>query len=362
MCDTFSGTNRVSFGGCPGYGAGYDYGQPAPGHAYAYPPPAPAAFDYGGPSPPAYDNHNPHHAPPQPQSKGQFDYPHDSRNSYGIEKTHGSRGENASYYGNDSFPPQSHGPSPATCFNGPSPQPVPYPNMHPTPMSGPGSCPGPAPMNMNMNMNNLHPSAASGPPPGQTPAPRSLVLRQSPKTHKVILIHPSGAPPSSPPLYSLTSSPKASKADYVLARGADPNDSSAETASVKSHTFSSKYDLLVRGTNCVLKESSSGTGYKIDIPGVGVYKWHIDEENLSSKMWLKDASGVVLASYDKSREKSSVGAWKKFVGGKDRELTMNVPLSEFFVEVLLVSLYAVKMAKEGALEAAVEIINAVAGS
>lgn len=108
-----------------------------------------------------------------------------------------------------------------------------------------------------------------------------------------------------------------------------------------------------------------GDNYTIDIPGRGRYKWVTDQEKMSSKMWLKDeGKRRVFATYDKSRGPSSVGSWKKFVGGRDRELVLEsaVQGDEFLVEVLLVSIYAVKMAKEGALEAAGEIVGALAGA
>lgn len=56
---------------------------------------------------------------------------------------------------------------------------------------------------------------------------------------------------------------------------------------------------------------------------MGVFKWYTDMENLSSKMCLKDGSGRVLATYDKSSAPSSVSVWKKFVGGKDREVALS---------------------------------------
>lgn len=108
-----------------------------------------------------------------------------------------------------------------------------------------------------------------------------------------------------------------------------------------------------------------GDSYTIDVPGRGKYRWVTDQENLSSKMWLKDEGKTrMFATYDKSRGPSSVGAWKKFVGGRDRELVLEPAIQgdEFLVEVLLVSLYAVKMAKEGALEAAGEVVSALAGA
>ncbi|KAL4929436.1 uncharacterized protein BDV17DRAFT_290746 [Aspergillus undulatus] len=414
MCDTFSSKKRNSHGSSAGFG-GHGYYGHGHGHTYGYPhsprPPhgygsgpgpgagygfnnnnysaPPPSYDshfeysngnansYGGPSPshsphPPFASNNPYNSYPSP-------YPHEKPNGYPNEQVHGSHppgpgaGENTSYY-NGSHPPRHNGPS-----SGPGPGYGPRPGA-PGPMHGRAhSMNGPhtsMPMNgpppMAMNNGGLHPNMNTHPAPAPVPvpvpapqsnSPRSLLLRQSPKTHKIILIHLAGSPIDSPPLYSLTSSPKSSKADYVLARGGDPNDSSTLIGEVQSHTFSSKYDLVVRGISCLLKESAGGSNYNIEIPGMGKYKWITDMENLSSVMWLKDASkSSTLATYDKSKEKSSVGAWKMFVGGKDRELTVHVPLNEFFVEVLLVSLYAVKMAKEGAMEAAVEIVGAVAGA
>ncbi|KAL4780915.1 hypothetical protein BJX76DRAFT_32267 [Aspergillus varians] len=329
MCDAFYNKR-------PSNGPGFGYPPPQPG--YSYPPgPPPPGPGYGhSPPPPAYDSHNnynnyntnyghPYGAPPQP-APNNYSYP----------------GEKASYYNNNNN------------------------YYHPPPRNnnGPGYGPPPGPI-----LNTFHPNINTGPnPPPPVPpstTPRALLLRQSPETHKIILIHPADTPITAPPLYTLTSSPKASKADYVLARGANPNDPSTLIASVKSHTFSSKYDLVVRGTPCLLRESGGGCNYNLEIPGVGKYKWVTDAEKLGvgSKMWLKDeAKTRVLATYDKSRGASSVGGWKKFVGGKDRELVLNAPCEEFFVEVLLVSLYAVKMAKEGAVEAAGEIVGALAGA
>ncbi|KAL4922775.1 hypothetical protein BDW62DRAFT_196779 [Aspergillus aurantiobrunneus] len=312
MYDAFS--NRGPPSG-PGYGYGFGYPphpppqsgpqsySPGPGYGHPHGPPPPGpGFGYTAP-PPAYDSHN----------------------------RHGYNNSHAYPYSIPSPPPSNHSGYPPEKLHG----------------HGPGP------------MNSFHPNQ----PPNGTNSPQALVLRQSPETHKIIHIHPAGTPTSAAPLYSLTSFPKNSEADYVLARGPDPNAQRALVAEVKSHTFSSKYDLIVRGTQCTLKASASGTNYNIEIPQMGRYKWVTDQENLSSKMWLKDeGKRTVLATYDKHRGPSSVGTWKKFVGGRDRELVMNVPASEFFVEVLLVSLYAVKMAKEGALEAAGEIIGAVAGA
>ncbi|OJJ04166.1 hypothetical protein ASPVEDRAFT_43631 [Aspergillus versicolor CBS 583.65] len=309
MCAAFSNPNH----GGPGYGFNYPPHPPQPVPGGYGPAPVPGGYHAGPPPGPGYG-----YPPPPPP--------------YGPQNTY------------NSTPPP--GPIPPNRFG-----------FHPSP--GPG--PGPA-NNMNMNMNMPHQHQHQ---PHQQSKPGAFVLRQSPSTHKIILIHPSGTPATAPPIYSLTSSPKASKADYVLARGSDPNNASALVGEVKAHTFSSKYDLIVRGQKCLLKASSLGDSYAIDVPGRGKYRWVTDQENLSSKMWLKDEGKTrVFATYDKSRGPSSVGGWKKFVGGRDRELVLEPAIQgdEFLVEVLLVSLYAVKMAKEGALEAAGEIVGALAGA
>ncbi|KAL4945712.1 hypothetical protein BDV06DRAFT_184299 [Aspergillus oleicola] len=367
MCAAYSSKNRYYQGPPAGFGHAYGYPPhpsqgygpgPAPGPGYGYnapPPPGPGYNNNFNIPPPKYDSHfhaNPYPSPapshsPNPSFGSNNSYnapppcPNEKMNGY-----HGpAAGENASYYGH-AVPPRSHGPSPAPGYS-------PGPGLA-APMHGRAhSHSAPPPMN-----NNLLP-----PQQFQKAPPRSLLLRQSPKTHKIILIHLSGQPATSPPLYSLTSSPKSSKADYVLAKGPDPNDSSALVGEVKSHMFSSKYDLIVRGTQCTLKESAGGSNYNIEIPAMGKFKWVTDSETLSSNMRLTDESkSTTYATYSKSSEKSSVGTWKKFVGGKDRELRLDIPVSEFFTEVLLVSLYAVKMAKEGAVEAAGEIVSAVAGA
>jgi hypothetical protein len=191
------------------------------------------------------------------------------------------------------------------------------------------------------------------PSPVNRPGPQTLLLRKSPSAEKVIFIHPAGATVTSPPLYCLSSSPNA---EYVLARGSDPNNPTALVGQVKSHTFSSKLDMTVRGRTCALKGSTLGSTYKIDIPGTGSYKWHTDD--FSSKMWLKDENKSVLATYDKSKEKRT---WKKFLGGRDRQLTIHGSSDEFFVEVILLSLYAVKLAEEAADETVEGILDAVSG-
>ncbi|KAL4741913.1 hypothetical protein BDV11DRAFT_182182 [Aspergillus similis] len=133
------------------------------------------------------------------------------------------------------------------------------------------------------------------------PGPQTLLLRQSPSAEKIILIHPAGDHVTSPPLYCLSSSPNA---QYLLARGSDPNNPTALVGQVKSHTFSSKYDMIVRGRTCALKGSTLGSTYKIDIPGMASYKWHTDD--FSSKMWLKDENKSVLATYHKTHLMSSL--------------------------------------------------------
>ncbi|KAL2871033.1 uncharacterized protein BJX67DRAFT_213206 [Aspergillus lucknowensis] len=269
-----------------------------------------------------------------------FDSKRSSR-GFGFPPQGPPQGANSSYYYNP-----NHRPSPSP---GPGPGYGPQHNRIPSP-------------NPPMNMAGFPPAPPSPQPHPQTQQGcQTFHLRQSDKTHKIILIHGFGQPVSAPPLYSLTSSPKSSNADYVLARGADPNDPQALVASVKSHTFSSKYDLVVRGTTCTLRPGTMGDKYKIEIPQMGLYKWHTDEEGMSSKMWLKDERGNVLVTYDKSKAPSSKSTWKKFVGGRERDLEFHVPMSEFFVEVSLVSIYAVKMAKEGALEVAGEVVGALAG-
>ncbi|KAL4951458.1 hypothetical protein BDW69DRAFT_169969 [Aspergillus filifer] len=357
MCDASSSKNQYSQGPPAGVGNGYGYPlHPTQPQGYGLGPgPAPGQ-GYGYNAPPAYESHfqNPYPSPapshsPQPTLginnpyNAPQPYPNENINLNGYQQP----GENALYYGHP-IPPRSHGPSS-----------VPVPGAGHVHGHGYGPAPGPA---LAPSMHGRTHSHSAPQPPQQGP-PRSLLLRQSPKTHKIILIHPSGTPATAPPLYSLTSSPKSSKADYVLARGPDPNDPASLVGEVKSHTFSSKYDLIVRGTHCVLKESGGGNNYNIEIPGMGKYKWVTDMGHLTSNMKLTDESkSTTFASYGKSSEKSSVGTWKKFVGGKDRELVLDRPVSEFFTEVLLVSLYAVKMAKEGALEAAGEIVSAVTGA
>ncbi|KAL4866282.1 hypothetical protein BDV12DRAFT_210630 [Aspergillus spectabilis] len=318
MFDSLSSSKRSSRGGSFGYppqsGPGYGYG-PGPAPYHNGPPPPGPGYNYG-PPPPAYNNYGPPHQ--QVPLPGHYSYL--NNNSYG--------------YNNNPPPPRTNGPSPVPSY-------------------GPGRGHSPNP-----SMNTFH-----QPPAPQTNEPKTFILRQSPQTHKIIIIHPSGVPTTAPPSYSLTSSPKTAKGDYALARGSDPNDPGALIGTVKSHTFSSKYDLVVRGTPCTLKESTMGDKYTIEIPQMGVYKWCTDSENLSSKMWLKDERKNVLVTYDKVRgEASSVSGWKKFVGGRDRSLTFHVPASEMFVEVMIVSIYAVKMAKEGAIETAGEIVGALAGA
>ncbi|KAL4881194.1 hypothetical protein BJY04DRAFT_189316 [Aspergillus karnatakaensis] len=307
MFDSFTGK---------GHSQGGSYGYPPPQQApYGYPPPGPGY--HNGPPPPNPYMHN-NYGPP-PQHYQQYAPPPGNYN----------------YNGHPAPPPRSNGPSPVPGYGPPAP----------------GRGPSPNPVH---NMNAHHQRQPSN------NRPQSLLLRQSPQTHKIILVHPSGMPVDAPPFYSVTSSPKAAKADYAMARGADPNDPNALIGTVKSHTFSSKYDLVVRGTFCTLKESSLGDKYTIEIPGMGVYKWHT--ESMSSKMWLKDENKNVLVSYDKVRNgQSSVSGWKKFVGGKDRQLQFHVPASELFMEVVVLSIYAAKMAQEGAIETAGEVVGAVAG-
>ncbi|KAL4789486.1 hypothetical protein BDV19DRAFT_374091 [Aspergillus venezuelensis] len=349
MCAAFSSNNRYSQGPPSGFWGGYGYPHPQPPQGYD-PGPAPGpGYGFNTP-PPNYNSHSHNPYPsPAPSHSPQPLPPFGSDNPYNAHPPAQQPCENASYYGHP-VPPRSHGPSPVPGHGhgheyGPAPSPAPGQALAP-PIHG-----------------RAHSNSAQPPIHPQQGPPRSLLLRQSPKTHKIILIHPSGTPSTAPPLYSLTSSPKSSKADYVLARGPDPNDPAVLVGEVRSHTFSSKYDLIVRGTQCSLKESGGGSNYNIEIPGMGKYKWVTDMENLSSNMKLMDESKrTTFASYSKSSEKSSVGTWKKIVGGKDRELVLDRPVSEFFTEVLLVSLYAVKMAKEGALEAAGEIVGAVAGA
>ncbi|KAL5339373.1 hypothetical protein BJX70DRAFT_397823 [Aspergillus crustosus] len=334
MVDSFSSNKGSSRGGSFGYpqsGPGYGYA-PVPG-PYQGGPPAPGPGYNYGPSPPVYahgngyNNQYNNYGPPPPQihapPPGNYGYPNDK--PYGYNSN------------NIPPPPRSNGPSPV-------------PGYAPGPGRSPGHSPRPS----------MH--SVQQPPQPQTSGPRTFVLRQSPQTHKIIDVVPGGAPPDAPAFYSITSSPKTAKADFALARGPDPNDHNALVGTVKSHTFSSKYDLVVRGIQCTLKSSSLGDKYVIEIPQMGVYKWCTDQNEGTSKMWLKDEQKNVLVTYDKSRGPSNLSTWKKFVGGRDRELQFGVPASDFFVEVMILSIYAVKMAKEGALEAAGEIVGALAGA
>ncbi|KAL2835314.1 hypothetical protein BJY01DRAFT_238941 [Aspergillus pseudoustus] len=294
--------------------------------------------------PPSYSYYQP--APPGPPPPSGGLYPSNGYN-YGYPLGPPGPPPPGPGYGYPSPPP----PNPYSTHNT-------YPYPPPPQNNGHGHSPGPGYRPHSHNP-NPQPMMMMNPSNG----PQTLLLRQSPQTHKIIFIHPAGQPTTAPPLYSLTSSPKSSKADYVLARGSDPNNAQALVGEVKSHTFSSKYDLIVRGTQCLLKESTLGDKYTITIPGLGTYKWGTDPNGMSSKMWLRDENKNVLATYNKSREPSSVSTWKKFVGGKDRELVIQRPVGgEFFVEVLLVSIYAVKMAQEGAIETASEVVGAVAGA
>ncbi|KAL3478055.1 hypothetical protein BJX99DRAFT_224933 [Aspergillus californicus] len=317
--------------GSTGYGYGYPPGPPPRG-----PPPPRPGYNYGyAPAPPTSYN-NPY-----------TDYP---STPHGPSNTPGA---NYSYSPN---PASLHAPwnnhiQQQQYYDG---NPSPGPNQNPTYAQSQSQSHSPIP---NPSQNNIQ----SPNPPG-IKTPQTFHLRQSPTTHKIILVHPAGQPPTAPPLYSLTSSPKSSSAEYVLARGPDPNNATALVAEIDSHTFSSKLDLTVRGKLCTLKPSTGGDKYKIEVPGMGNYRWCTDQENLSSKMVLKDEAGGVLAVYDKSQAPSKQSSWKKFVGGRERDLAVLVPCSEFFLEVLVVSIYAVKMAKEGAVEAAGEVISALAGA
>ncbi|KAL4997376.1 hypothetical protein BDV10DRAFT_94871 [Aspergillus recurvatus] len=311
-----------------GQGYGYGYGslqhpcpQPQPpqrGPGYNYPPGPPAQPAPG----PAYDYSYPYGTP----LSGYESHAQDGYSNVPLPPNYdGSQpqryGNSGAHYQN-TYNPALHGSS------GPMPGAYANTSASATPMSQQGTI--------------------------NRPGPQTLLLRQSPSSDKIIFIHPAGVPITSPPLYCLTSSPDA---EYVLARGPDPNNPTALVGKVKSHTFSSKYDVVVRGRPCVLKGSTLGSSYKIDIPGLGSYKWHTDD--FSSKMWLKDEKKSVLATYDKSKEK---GSWKKFLGGKDRQLTNHGSFDEFFVEVLLISLYAVKLAEEAAGETVEGILEAVSGA
>ncbi|KAL4752393.1 hypothetical protein BDW72DRAFT_171836 [Aspergillus terricola var. indicus] len=314
--------NHQGQGQWQGYGYGYDYRPPQ--HPYLQHTPA---YNYAPgtqaqPAPgPAYGYSRPYDAPlPGYESHNQIGY----GNSLSPPNSHGhqlqSYSSSGAHYQNV-YSPALHG--------GSGPMPGPYANTSAaaTPMNQPSSV--------------------------NRPGPQTLLLRQSPSAEKIIFIHPTGVPVTSPPLYCLSSS---ANAEYVLARGSDPNNPTALVGQVKSHTFSSKYNMVVRGRTCLLKGSTLGSTYKIDIPGAGSYKWHTDD--FSSKMWLKNENKSVLATYDKSKKKRT---WKKYLGGKNRQLTIHGSFDEFTVEVILLSLYAVKLAEEAADETMEEILEAVSG-
>ncbi|KAL3429069.1 hypothetical protein BDV09DRAFT_180974 [Aspergillus tetrazonus] len=315
--------NHQGQGQGQGYGYGYDYcppqhPNPQHGPAYNY---APGTQAQPAPGP-AYNYNRPYNTPlPSYESHSQTGYGNrpSSPHSYGHQFQ--SYGGSGPHYQN-AYSPSLHG--------GSGPMPGSYANT-----SAAAS-----PMNQ--------------PNPVSRPGPQTLLFRKSPSAEKVIFIHPAGSPLTSPPLYCLSSSPDA---EYVLARGSDPNNPTALVGKVKSHTFSSKFDMTVCGRKCALKGSTLGSTYKVDIPGTGSYKWHTDD--FSSKMWLKDENKSVLATYDKTKEKRT---WKKLLGGRDRQLTIHGSFDEFFIEVILLSLYAVKLAEDAADEMTEEILDAVSGA
>ncbi|KAL4982251.1 hypothetical protein BDW68DRAFT_171066 [Aspergillus falconensis] len=313
-----------------GQGQGYAYGYGTPQHPcpQSQPPQHGPGYNYP-PGPPAQ---------PAPGPAYGYSYPFDTALSGHDSLSH-------SGYSNVSLPPNNYGYQPQRYSNSGAHYQTTYnPVLH-----GGSGRPMPGPYANTI----ASASPMSQPSPINRPGPQTLLLRQSPSAEKIIFIHPAGIAITSPPLYCLTSSPNA---EYILARGPDPNNPTAVVGKVKSHTFSNKYDVILRGRTCVLKGSTLGSSYKIDIPGWGSYKWHTDD--FSSKMWLKDEKRNVLATYDKSKEKRS---WKKFLSGKDRQLTIHGSFDEFFVETLLISLYAVKLAEEAADETAEEILDAVSG-
>lgn len=170
---------------------------------------------------------------------------------------------------------------------------------------------------------------------------RVLSIRTSKQDGNLILIHPANIPPDAPPQFTVTSSP------VVMYYGHPSNNHVAGT--VTSSTWSSTTQLTVRGQPMSMKKSST-TGHNTIECSMGMFKWKSTSELSGSSISLFDSQGTRLAKL-------------KTVGlGGEKQLEVFVNCDDYLLEIMLVSGVAAKKIAKAETEAAIEVLQAVAGA
>lgn len=189
-------------------------------------------------------------------------------------------------------------------------------------------------------MNNYQPHNA---PP---PSPQTITVRASKTDPNIMVVHPGGVADTSPPLYSLSVSSE-SKPNVVVYRG--PHSPSNIIGTAVFHSLSGKIDLVFHGQPITIKPSGMSIAHHFEFPPVGKLKWQ-PNQTTGMGLELRDASGLKVAKL------KSTG----FCSG-DRVFEMMVPCDPRFLDLVVLSGWAVRADMDKDNSAVAEILGAVLG-
>ena len=156
-------------------------------------------------------------------------------------------------------------------------------------------------------------------------------------------IHPAGAPPESPPVYSFTGSESTTPNTVLYWGMPTPHGIIGEGT---FSTFSSKVDMRLRNMPMNMKKSQMSESFSLESPVTGRLKWKTSEMS-GSTLYLKDEQGTRIA-----RMKSSL---------HNKVLEIHVPCNPMFAEAVLFSALTVKSIKKDDAKTAVDVMSSVLG-
>ncbi|CAG8039279.1 unnamed protein product [Penicillium salamii] len=196
---------------------------------------------------------------------------------------------------------------------------------------------------MTFHLSSLFSSGGSSDPQ----ACASFSIRPAPWDGTKILVHQTGYPIDSPPMYSITIS-SSGKSNVVVSRGwgGGPWD---VVGDARLPTFSSKIHLTIHGQPTEMRFSEMSGNSSFPTPSMGKLKWKLDSMS-TKKMDLLDESGRKLAKVHSGKASG------------EKILDILIPHDIFFLEVVLLSAWANKAQNKTALEASGEVIGAVLGA
>ena len=185
--------------------------------------------------------------------------------------------------------------------------------------------------------------------PGTAPT-HTLFFRPSAADSMLVTVHHSSYAQDALPLFTVKAS------EGVSMSKSAPDHSFSQNDQVMGEThfsmMTSKVHLSVRGRRIEMKQSSVSGNFSMDVSPLPKLKWKVNQMTGSS-LQLVDEAGAKLAKIGKSSS----------LGGADagQKLEIFVPCDEFFVDLCVISGYAVWILNKTTNEVVKQVVDAAAG-